>query len=293
MEGVGVALFEIQTTMAQIAAGVLPDEDGLRKIVDITREVQFDEEYAAQVMEYNPTEVPLETVGEFPAGIHELDLYLNGGLVRGEIAYVSGGSGAGKTTFLISRGAEILRNLPDTTVTHCTIEIYPPTVAQRYTENLLRKPLSVLDKETLEELAGRLKSRLFIADLVDCPRLSEVERVVERTNPDLLIVDYGDLLIGRGESRFVDLGQIWQGLRTIAKRHHCVVWTASRVNRDGSDGESYLKGYNTDLHVVLESESEDMERGMCHLFIKKIRRREGNQRRFRLIYQPENAYIGG
>lgn len=112
METVGTALFEIQTLMARVASGVLEDEDAVVKIRDIVERVELKEEYTAQIIEYEPTRTPLDTTGEFLTGIHELDLYLNGGLGRGELAYVSGGSGAGKTTFLISRGAEILKTYP-------------------------------------------------------------------------------------------------------------------------------------------------------------------------------------
>ena len=58
-------------------------------------------------------------------------------------------------------------------------------------------------------------------------------------NPDMIIVDYGDLLrpISSQKEKRNELETIYEELRGIAAETNCPVWTASQTNRSGLNAE--------------------------------------------------------
>lgn len=227
---------------------------------------------------------------KIPTGIIKLDNFLEGGLYTGELAYVSGFAKDGKTTMLITLGTAALN--ANNKVLHCTIEIAPELVAYRYAECFLAKSFSTLTQEEMLQLSP-LSDKLFICDLVSSPKIASVEQATERIKPDLLIVDYGDLLHTDADNRFSEIGLVWEELRRIAKNYNCVVWTAGRLNRTGDEAESYLRAFTCDLHVILQVDSANATRGIAHIQIAEIRRKLGRWETIPIIYAPERAYIGG
>lgn len=291
------ALQTANAALAQASAGTLSDADALAAVQEATRNVRV-AEYELDAVRYLPENTPAELPGEFSTGIHELDEYLGGGARRGELCYVSGQKKRGKTTFLISIGATTLKQPVPTreegyTVVHATLEIYKDAVFQRYTENLTRKPISMVNAEDLAGINDVLHGQLTIVNLVHDRRVESLERVCEELKPDLLVVDYADCLRTSGDNRFSALGSVYDQLRVYAKEYDCLVWTASRLNNEGRDSESYLKGYMCDLHVTLDVSAEDAERGIAYLDVNEIRRRYGMGARVQLVYAPGVGFIGG
>jgi replicative DNA helicase len=292
------ALQNVNIALAQATSGVMSEIDALAIIQDSVRSVHV-VDHELDAVRYLPENTPPEMVGEFSTGIQELDEYLSGGIRRGELCYVSGQKKRGKTTFLISLGAAALKQRPEPTrnglnVVHATLEIYKDAVFQRYTENLTRKPITMVTEEDLHSIHERIHGQLTIVNLVHDRRVESLERVCEELHPDLLVVDYADCLQTGGDNRFSALGGVYEQLRVYAKIYDCGVWTASRLNNDGRDSESYLKGYACDLHVTLDVPTiEDAKRGIAYLDVNEIRRRYGMGARIQLQYAPEVAYIGG
>ena len=291
MENENAVLWKINDSVAKAVSGTLPVSEALRLISSDIEGADF-HVGEAPVVEYLPSATPPAIVGDMPSGIPVLDRHLGGGLCNGELAYVSAGSGYGKTTFLISRGGYVLANTSGKVVTHCTYEIYSDTVAQRYTEYLKAEPIDCITSQDMKELDSTLKSRLYIANMVGRSDIADLRVVVERTEPHLLIVDYGDLVHVKSDKRFSELGLVWEKLRELGETYGCSVWTASRLNRDGTDSESYLKSYNADLHVTLHVTPEGVSRNTGNLVINKIRRKSGLGESIDVVYMPEVAYIG-
>ena len=286
-----LALHSSADLMAQVAAGKLTEEECVAELQHILSEVHV----ASQELEvrvYDPEETPEDIIGEFPTGVARLDKYLNGGLRRGELGYVSAAQKVGKTTHLITLGAAALTYY-DWHVVHISLEIYKEVVHQRYSECMLKTPVHMLDKGALRGLRARIKGKLSMIDLVHDRRIDAVEEVARQLEPDLLIVDYADVLRGRTDKRFSELGAIYDDLRVIAKKYNCGLWTASRLNRMGEDGESYLKAYGCDVHTVLDVSEEDAARGLALLTVPEIRRRSGRGAVIPIVYMPEVGYIGG
>jgi len=290
------ALQGTSVALAQATAGVLPERDALIRIQECVRNVRV-EEHDLDSVEYLPENTPPELPGEFPSGIHQLDMHMGGGGRRGELLYVSGQKKAGKTSFLISIGGHVLRTEEPTQhpwhVVHATFEIYKDAVFQRYTENMTRKPITMVTQNDLRTVNERVFNKLTIVNLVHDRRVQSLERVCDELQPDLLIVDYADCITTGTDNRFSALGSVYEQLRVYAKVYDCLVWTASRLNNDGRDGESYLKGYACDMHCTLDVNPDEADRGIAWLDINEIRRRSGTGDHIQLTYLPAVAYIGG
>ena len=58
-------------------------------------------------------------------------------------------------------------------------------------------------------------------------------------DPDVIIVDYGDLLVTKNGSgqKWIDMETIYEELRGLAQEFQCPIWTASQVNRSASESE--------------------------------------------------------
>jgi len=58
-------------------------------------------------------------------------------------------------------------------------------------------------------------------------------------NIDVIIVDYGDLLVTKNGSgqKWIDMETIYEELRGLAQEFQCPIWTASQVNRSASESE--------------------------------------------------------
>lgn len=285
------ALREIATTLARTTAGAMNTGAAIERINALVRAVPTPQE-EPDIITYNPLVVPSEIPGEFPTGIGSLDKFLNGGLRRGELAYVSADAKVGKTTFLITLAAHLVLSKP-CKILHSTLEIYPDVVQQRYTESFLRMPMPMIAPENLRDLVPKLLGSIDIVDMVANPTIPALATLVEKTKPDLVVVDYGDLMHTQADSRFIEAGAIWEQLRALARTHNCAVWTASLVNNDGRDGASYLKKFHCDLHVHLDAQPEARNTGVATLTVHEIRRRLGRQEDVKVLYAPDVGYIGG
>lgn len=277
---------------ARASAGTLPLDQAygeLRILANAAPEVGHD---TFEVIEYDATATPTPLKGEFPTGIAALDSYLEGGGRRGELAYVSAPPKDGKTTFLITLGAHLVRHLA-IKVLHISAEIYAPEIHQRYTECFMRRPLAQCLEENLRQLGQEIKGSLHLVDIVSRPTIDTVETLVKKVQPDVLIVDYGDLIHVHCDNRFTEVGLVWENLRRIGRVYNCFVWTAGRLNRDGKESESYLKTYNCDLHVRLLVDSANTALGLANLQVEEIRRGKGRYETIRLAYQPQCCYVGG
>jgi len=100
--------------------------------------------------------------------------------------------------------------------------------------------------------------------------------------PDVIIVDYADLLRGAGRTQDLrhELGNIYEDLRGMAGEYEIPVWTASQANRSaleedviGADkiAESYAKIMTADFVISLSRKIEDKISGTGRWHVIKNR----------------------
>jgi hypothetical protein len=100
--------------------------------------------------------------------------------------------------------------------------------------------------------------------------------------PDMIIVDYGDLLkpISSQREKRQELETIYEELRGIAQENNCPVWTASQTNRSGlnaevitmeSISEAFNKCFVADFICSVSRTIEDKASNGGRIFVAKNR----------------------
>jgi len=166
-----------------------------------------------------------------------------GGLTRGEITIVGGRPGHGKTTFLvnllvsfINKGYKVAvfnRELPNTEVLKKIVCIEEPKL--NYGD--LRR--GTFDDRTIELLRNAQKKInekysedrfVMFDDVRDFPKTASE---VKKFKPDVIIDDYIQLITpnGKQDTRRLQLEEICNSYKWLAKENHCAVVLASQLNR--------------------------------------------------------------
>lgn len=184
-------------------------------------------------------------------GIHELDFVLVGGLSKGELGIWVADSKVGKTTFLTNLGVQAVRRGNHNTL-HIVFEGGREQVEDRYDTIFAQEDFhQVRSWDVPDDTFKRMKydyrmftRRMVVRGFTDDwnytavhihEELKELKRLYNWI-PALIIVDYGDLMRGRGQQRTETEHQraAFRDLKTLANRGYAV-WTASQAQRPEDD----------------------------------------------------------
>jgi replicative DNA helicase len=167
-----------------------------------------------------------------------IDDLADGGLGKGELGVMVAPAGIGKSWALVNVGANAVK--AGLNVVHYTLELNEHYVGMRYDSvftGIANQDLRYhQDKiaKVVEELPGTLTVKYYPTKGAGINTLSaHLERCrVNDKKPDLIIVDYADLLRGaKGLEKRHELGNIYEDLRGMAGEYQIPVWTASQANR--------------------------------------------------------------
>lgn len=183
-----------------------------------------------------------------PTGIGELDRVLGGGLPIGEMGIWVAYPKRGKTTLLANLGVQAVRRDVHN-VLHVVLEGSRRQVAARYDtifaqEAYWKVKTSRISDETFRQIQfdyQMFQRRLVIRGFTErwnysAADIDEEMRELRRLHnwrPHLIIVDYGDLLRGRGKNYRNETEvqrEAFRDLKTLANRGHGL-WTASQAQR--------------------------------------------------------------
>lgn len=228
-----------------------------------------------------------------PTGWGPLDRVLNGGWERGTITTFIAPTGAGKSHFLVNAGAAAVER--GFNVVYVTLEMADYKIGLRFDSYYSGVELNHVPDHAarVEEAAmDKVKGRLFIKEFPTKAATVQTIRsylqrlqAIEDFTPDILIVDYADLLRGtRGytDKRF-ELEGNYEELRGLAKEFGelgMVVLTADQTNRSGLEmevvtigqiGESYAKATVCDLIMTVSRTMDDKQANTGRLFVAKSR----------------------
>ena len=185
-----------------------------------------------------------------PTLIKALDTRIDGGLRPGEVGVIVAGPKVGKTMGLIHMAkAAIVKGLY---VVFYSFEIYPDRLEARFdasfsgvkTKELLNAPEAVKKHvRAMRNLAGGdlliqyQNAGEMTVGMMDA-HLKRL-RVEEDFQPDLICVDYADLLkpTRHRKAEWVELKEIYTEMRSLAHSHDSALWTASQVNRSGYEDD--------------------------------------------------------
>jgi len=178
-------------------------------------------------------------------GFMDYDLALQGGMAPGEVHVIQAPPKTGKSTFGACVGANsVTRNK---TVYHITLEIGVEEVLHKYSCRMSKLTYQeVLDIEPIiyqqrMEKFRRFQNNLFVnywteGTVNTLGIRSWISRQRSKTgkNPDLIIIDYDDLLLPTtgAKDMYEDAGQIYQDLKQLADYFKCPVLTFAQPKRE-------------------------------------------------------------
>ena len=212
----------------------------------------------------------------------------DGGFGKGELVVFVAPAGIGKSWGLINVGAHAIK--AGLNVVHYTLELNDAYVGQRYDAVLTGIAAQNLkyhiDEVTaaVENLKGNLVIKYYPTKTASCSTIrAHIEKMILiGKKPDLIIVDYADLLRGavaRKEMRH-ELESIYEDLRGVAGEYEVPLFTASQANRSALEqdvieadkiSESYAKVMIADFVLSLSRKVTDKIAGTGRFHIIKNR----------------------
>ena len=201
-----------------------------------------------------------------------IDDLMDGGLAPGELGVVMAPAGIGKSWMLINIGANAIKQ--NKTVINYTLELNENYVGQRYdsvitgiaAQNLKNYTEDIEDK--LKDISGELIIKYFPTKSTG---VMGIKAHVEKTimlgqTPDLIVVDYADLLKVSSKDKHEALEELYEDLRGMAGEYGVPVWTATQANRSALEDDiieadkiasSYGKVMVSDFLMSLSRKVED------------------------------------
>lgn len=221
-------------------------------------------------------------------GWARMDEICKGGLGKSELGVVIAPTGAGKSMVLVHLATQAL--LQGKTVVYYTLELKDTVVGQRFDSCITDVPLQehhTRQKEIInkvKDLAGTLIIKEYPTKSASVQTLkNHIEKLRKRgINPDLVLVDYADLLRpvrSSGEKRH-ELEETYEGLRGLAQTYEFPIWTASQTNRGGLNAEvitmeaiseAFNKCFVADFIFSLSRTVQDKQSNKGRLFVAKNR----------------------
>ncbi|MDB4543234.1 AAA family ATPase [bacterium] len=219
-------------------------------------------------------------------GWEVVDQLLDGGLGPGELGVFVAPAGIGKSWGLVNAAANAVK--AGKTVIHYTLELNGAYVGLRFDSvftGIAAQNLKFYQddiKARVDQLDGDLVIKYFPTKTATVNTLkAHLERcTMLGKKPDLVIVDYADLLRGNGKEIRHELGNIYEDLRGMAGEYEVPIWTASQANRSALDddvigaekiAESYSKIMTADFVLSLSRKIEDKIAGTGRFHVIKNR----------------------
>jgi len=250
------------------------DFDGIRYLIDNALKAGQDKnlghEYIKDIEE-RYRENSRETV---PTPWPKIDQLLQGGLGNGDFGLIFGNPGGGKSWSLVALGGHAVRL--GYNVLHYTLELGEEYVGKRYDAFFTKIPVNKVDshRDKIEEIIPQLPGQLIIKEYpTGRASVSTIESHIAKSTsmgvkPDLVIIDYVDLLSSRktNRERKDEIDDIYTSTKGLARQLNIPIWSVSQVNRAGAQDKviqgdkaagSYDKIMITDFCMSLSRKKED------------------------------------
>ena len=223
-----------------------------------------------------------------PTGFKNLDRVLGGGIHWNNAGLIIGPKSSGKSLTMINLGVNA--TIAGHTVLHVSFEDSKDQIATRY---------DLRYTKVKQNPKKGLFIHVFPAGEASC---ADIEALVHAYKPRLVLVDYLNEMgwENRNLCKSEDLGARMRGLRALAERKSCSVWTAQQAGRSGKFSEedlnaedgfwSYEPAQVADIVATLNQTKEEKETGKIRLILDRHRNgRDGISFPFNIEY--ENMYL--
>ena len=207
---------------------------------------------------------------------------------EGDLGLIFGNPGGGKSWTLIAMGAYAVQQ--GYNVIHYTLELGEGYVGRRYDAFFTGIPVDKLknNKAKVAEVINELPGNLIVREYpMGKASISTIEAHIKKCidldfQPDLIIIDYVDLLSSRrtNRERKDEIDDIYTSTKGLARELKLPIWSVSQVNRAGAkdsiiEGDkaagSYDKMMIADFAMSLSRQKKDKVNGTGRFHIMKNR----------------------
>jgi replicative DNA helicase len=223
-----------------------------------------------------------------PTEWDHINQLLMGGLGKGDLGLVFGNPGGGKSWMLVNIGAAAVK--AGYNVCHYTLELSEYYVGKRYDAVFTGIDVQNIanHRKTVEESVAQLQGKLVIKEFpMGKTSATSIETHIQKcrdlgNNPDLVIIDYVDLLRAkhRSQDRKDEIDDVYTAVKGMARELQIPIWTVSQVNRMGAkddviEGDKAAGSYNkmmiSDFAMSLSRKRQDKVNGTGRIHIMKNR----------------------
>ena len=264
------------------------DFDGIRTLVDGALKAGQDKNVGHEYNKDIEERYRENSRTVIPTPWERINDLLQGGLGNGDFGLIFGNPGGGKSWSLVALGGYAVRL--GYNVLHYTLELGEDYVGKRYDAFFTQIPVNKTDqlKPKAEEIVPKLPGQLIIKEYpTGRATVSTIESHIAKVanmgvKPDLVLIDYVDLLSSRKRTRErkEEIDDIYGSTKGLARELNIPIWSVSQVNRAGAKDEiiegdkaagSYDKLMITDFSMSLSRKKEDKVKGTGRFHIMKNR----------------------
>jgi replicative DNA helicase len=275
----------LMTSVELLKAG---DYDSIRHLVDNALKAGGDKNLGLEYNKDIETRYREESRMVIPTPWELFNKLFQGGLGDGDFGLIFGNPGGGKSWTLIALGGHAVRL--GYNVVHYTLELSESYVGKRYDAFFTGIPVNLIHdyKDRVQETVNSLEGNLIIKEYSPGKAsMSTIEAHIKKTidqgtKPDLIIIDYVDLLRSKRSKgdRKEEIDDIYISTKGLARELKTPVWSVSQVNRAGAKDDiiegdkaagSYDKIMITDVAISLSRKKEDKVAGTGRFHIMKNR----------------------
>jgi len=264
------------------------DYDSIRSLVDSALRSGQDKNIGHEYNKDTESRYREEDRTPIPTPWDKFNEILQGGLGEGDFGLIFGNPGGGKSWSLIAMGAYAVKC--GFNVIHYTLELGEGYIGRRYDAYFTKIPVDKLkfNREKVITSTSDLPGNLIIKEYpMGKASLSTIESHIKKCidldfKPDLIIIDYVDLLSSKrtNRERKDEIDDIYMSTKGLARELKLPIWSVSQVNRAGAkdniiEGDkaagSYDKIMIADFAMSLSRQKKDKVNGTGRFHIMKNR----------------------
>ena len=263
------------------------DHQAVRKIIDEALKVGLDTDIGHEYTKMFADRISETSRKVVPTGWSVVDNIIDGGFGPGELGVIVAPAGIGKSWALVCMAANAIKK--GYTVIYYTMELNQSYVGLRFDSHFTGIPSQNLKyhKEDVEQKISEISGNLIIkyyptktATIQTLRGHIEKTKIVKQFTPDIIFVDYADLLIGVGKEKRLILENVYEDLRGLAGEMQVPIWTASQANKSALEhdvieadkvAEAYAKVMIADFVMSVSRRVADKVSGTARWHIIKNR----------------------
>jgi replicative DNA helicase len=264
------------------------DYDGIRFIVDNALKAGQDKNLGHEYIKDIEDRYRKDARTIVPTPWERINNLLQGGLGNGDFGLIFGNPGGGKSWSLVALGGYAVKL--GYNVLHYTLELGEDYVGKRYDAFFTKISVDKIDsyRSKVEEIIPQLPGKLIIKEYpTGRATVSTIESHIAKCTgmgikPDMVIIDYVDLLSSRktNRERKDEIDDIYTSTKGLARQLNIPIWSVSQVNRAGAKDDiiegdkaagSYDKIMITDFCMSLSRKKEDKVNNTGRFHIMKNR----------------------